>query len=124
GFCDLVGNGTLFLDEIGDLTPLQQKYLLKLIDEKEYRAVGDINKKTFSGTIIMATHKDLEEMVQKGKFREDLYFRVRVFWKQLPSLIELDYDIKSLIEKTLESTAHNYHVSKRLDPELLEQLTH
>lgn len=69
-------NGLVFLDEIGDLNPTQQLKILKLIDEKVYYPIGDDSPQYFSGQFIFATHKNLSQLVEQGKFREDLYFRI------------------------------------------------
>ena len=89
GFCDLVGDGTFFMDELGELTLMQQKKLLNILDERKYLSVGSHKYKTFSGRFIFATHRDLEEMILKGEFREDLYFRLggqaillKPFWRK------------------------------------------
>jgi DNA-binding NtrC family response regulator len=69
----------LFLDEIGELSLESQKKLLYLLEEKEYTAVGSSIPEKFKGRIIMATNRDLAEMVKLGKFREDLFFRIMIF---------------------------------------------
>lgn len=79
GFIDKVGSGTLFLDEIADLNLNLQKKLLGILEEKIYYAVGSTFQKKFKGQIIVATNKNLEEMVKNKSFREDLYFRLKVF---------------------------------------------
>tara|TARA_Y100000385_G_C13004873_1_gene598964 strand:- start:312 stop:1229 length:918 start_codon:yes stop_codon:yes gene_type:complete len=79
GFCEKIGNGTLFLDEIGDLSLELQKKLLTLVDEKVFYSVGSTLKKIFRGQIIFATHKNLQKLVTRGKFREDLYYRICTF---------------------------------------------
>lgn len=76
GFCDLVGRGTLFLDEIGELSSMQQKRLLNILDDEEFFSVGSTRAKKFNGRFIFATHRNLEEMVLKGSFREDLFYRI------------------------------------------------
>lgn len=79
GFCEKIGNGILFLDEIGDLSLELQKKLLTLVDERVFYSVGSTQKKVFKGQIIFATHKDLHKLVSKGRFREDLYYRICTF---------------------------------------------
>lgn len=96
GFCDLINGGTLFLDEIGELSLNGQKKLLKLIEEKKYTPVGSLSEKSFEGTLVVATNKDLEKMVEIGEFREDLFFRLRHYAKQLPALSTYG-NIKELI---------------------------
>lgn len=86
GFLDLVGPGILFLDEVAELSLGSQKKLLALLEEKYYFAVGSTVKKRFYGQIIAATNKNLEEMVKNKTFREDLYFRLKVFTYELAPL--------------------------------------
>jgi DNA-binding NtrC family response regulator len=69
-------DGVVFLDEIGDLNPVQQLKILKLIDEKIYYPIGEDSHQVFRGQFIFATHRNLLELVKKGQFREDLYFRL------------------------------------------------
>lgn len=95
GYCELVENGTLFLDEIGELSLEAQKKLLYLLEEKRFAPLGSGQDKFFRGRIVAATNKNLEQMVNDGKFREDLYFRLRVFTYTLPPL-------RSQIEKITE----------------------
>lgn len=86
GYLKDVGRGTLFLDEIGELSLEAQKKLLYLLEEKKFTPLGSTQSQDFHGRIIMATNKNLNEMVSKGEFREDLYYRVSVFELKLPSL--------------------------------------
>jgi DNA-binding NtrC family response regulator len=83
GFCELVGRGTLFLDEIGELSLEQQKTLLTLLEERIFYSVGSSHLKHFKGTFIFATNKNLEEEVGRGRFREDLYHRLRSYTYEL-----------------------------------------
>jgi transcriptional regulator with PAS, ATPase and Fis domain len=76
GYCDLVGEGTLFFDEIGDISLIQQKKLLQILDNGDFYSVGNTNLKRFLGRFIFATHRNLECLVREGKFREDLFFRL------------------------------------------------
>lgn len=86
GFIDKVCGGTLFLDEIAELNLNLQKKLLGLLEEKIYYPVGSTTQRKFEGQIIVATNKNLEEMVKLKTFREDLYFRLKVFTHELPPL--------------------------------------
>lgn len=88
GYLLEVGNGTLFLDEIGELSLEAQKKLLYLLEEKKFTPLGSTRAIDFGGRIIMATNKNLKKMVEEGKFREDLYYRVAVFELKLPALKE------------------------------------
>ena len=97
GFCEKIGAGTLFLDEIGDLSLDLQKKLLTLVDEGVFYSVGSTEIKRFYGTLIFATHKDIYELVQKGKFREDLYYRLFAFQFEIKPL-RVRSNKKDLIE--------------------------
>ena len=89
--------GTLFLDEIGDVSPTTQVKLLRTIQEKEIERVGESKKRKINIRIITASNKNLYELVQKGIFREDLYYRLKVFPINLPPLRNRKKDIPLLI---------------------------
>ncbi len=86
GLLEEVGMGTLFLDEIGDLSLSSQKKLLEVLEERTFQPVGSIIKKKFIGRVIAATHKNLDHMIKEGTFRQDLFFRLRIFNYELPPL--------------------------------------
>ena len=90
--------GTIFLDEIGDLSPFIQVKLLRVLQEREIERVGDSKKRKIDIRIITATHKDLYARVREGQFREDLYYRLKVFPIQLPQLRERRDDIPLLAD--------------------------
>ncbi|PIP39150.1 MAG: diguanylate cyclase, partial [Desulfobacterales bacterium CG23_combo_of_CG06-09_8_20_14_all_51_8] len=89
--------GTIFLDEIGDISPFIQLKLLRAIHEKQIERVGESKKRSVDIRIITATHKDLFAMVAQGLFREDLYYRLKVFPIFIPPLRERKKDIPLLI---------------------------
>ena len=96
------GGGSIFLDEIGDLAPGTQIKLLRILQEKEFQRVGsNFNLKT-DVRVITATHRDLEEAMKKGEFREDLYYRLNVISIHLPPLRERKEDIPLLIDYFLK----------------------
>jgi two-component system NtrC family response regulator len=88
GYLKDVGTGTLFLDEVGELSLEAQKKLLYVLEEKKYTAIGTTAIQEFRGRIIMATNRNLEQMVIAGLFREDLYYRISIFKIDLPSLAQ------------------------------------
>lgn len=111
GFLQSVGSGTLFLDEIGELSLNGQKKLLRLIDERIYHPVGSTKELHFSGRIIMATNKSLEEMVTKGQFREDLLYRINIVHFHLEPL-QINSSLgKNLIQTLFEKLARKHYKS-------------
>jgi transcriptional regulator with PAS, ATPase and Fis domain len=80
--------GTIFLDEIGDITPYMQQVLLRVLQEKEYTPVGETKARKLDVRFICATHKNLEQLCEKGDFRWDLYYRLGVTELELPTLTE------------------------------------
>jgi DNA-binding NtrC family response regulator len=88
GFLSQIDGGTLFLDEIGEISPQLQKKLLRVLENKTYYPVGSTTAKKFEGTVIAATNVNLEKEVLKGRFREDLYFRLNIFKYKIPPIIE------------------------------------
>jgi DNA-binding NtrC family response regulator len=96
GLFQTADGGTLFLDEIGNLSPATQAKLLRFIEEREFKAVGDTRTQTVNIRLITATNKNLESMVSEGTFREDLYYRINIFPIELPPLHERRDDIPAL----------------------------
>ena len=94
--------GTIFLDEIGDLSPALQSKLLRVLQEKEFERVGSSQTIKVDVRVIAATNRNLEEAIQKGTFREDLYYRLNVVTITLPPLRERKEDIPPLIEHFLK----------------------
>ena len=119
GYCESVEDGTLFLDEIGELSLEAQKKLLYLLEEKRFTPLGTCHSKVFRGRIIAATNKNLKDMVSQGKFREDLYFRLRVFTYTLPPLRKDKELIKKLAKKFLNEFSQG---EKYLTNAVLEKL--
>jgi len=102
GLMETAETGTLFLDEIGELPTDLQAKLLRAIQEKEIRPVGGTDRVAVASRVIAATNRDLEAMIQKGSFRQDLYFRLNVVQIKLPPLRERKTDIPILINAFLE----------------------
>jgi two-component system response regulator HydG len=101
GLFEEASGGTLFLDEISETTPALQVKLLRALQEGEVRRVGDNHPIKVSGRLVSATNKDLSRLVQEGKFREDLYYRLKVFPIRIPPLRERAEDILPLAEHFL-----------------------
>ena len=96
GFFEAADGGTLFLDEIGDIGKGLQQSLLRALESGEIRPVGSFKRKIVQVRIIAATNRNLEDMVEKGCFREDLYYRLNVVTISLPPLRERIEDIALL----------------------------
>ena len=105
--------GTIFLDEIGELSPFTQVKLLRVLQEREVERVGDSRKRKIDIRIITATHKDLYARVLEGHFREDLYYRLKVFPIHLPPLRERREEIPILAD----------HFIKRMNTKTGKQIT-
>jgi len=105
GRFELADRSTLFLDEIGDLSPDVQVKLLRVLEEKEIERLGSPHAIRVDARIIAATHRDLEERVAQGSFREDLYYRLNVFPIQVPPLRERVEDIPLLVWQFVEEFA-------------------
>ncbi|MGH9843156.1 MAG: sigma-54 interaction domain-containing protein, partial [Blastocatellia bacterium] len=102
GRFELAEGGTLFLDEIGDLSPAMQIKLLRVLQEREFERVGGTETVRVNVRLIAATNVDLEQAVQDGRFRSDLYYRLNVFSIYLPPLRERKTDIVLLADHFLE----------------------
>lgn len=96
GLIEEADGGTLFLDEIGDVSPAVQAKLLRVIQEKDFMAVGSTRSKKVDVRFVAATNKDLQREVQEGRFREDLFYRLNVITIDLPPLRERREDIEPL----------------------------
>jgi transcriptional regulator with PAS, ATPase and Fis domain len=105
--------GTLFLDEIGDLSLALQVKLLRVLQDKEVRAVGGNRLKQVNTRIISATHRDLKSLVKEGKFREDLFYRLNVVPIRVPPLRERKEDIPLLVENFIEKYSQQNNVPIR-----------
>ena len=102
GKIELAGEGTLFLDEIGEMPQLIQAKLLRVLQEKEFFRIGGSEVVKMKCRIISATNKNLEEMVEEGTFREDLFYRINVVHLKIPPLRERKEDIPLLVNQFLK----------------------
>src|SRR5437763_8963027 len=120
GLVELADGGTAFFDEIGDLPLDMQVKLLRLIQEREFRAVGSLQWRKVDLRIIAATHRDLKLEVAAGRFRLDLYYRLNVFAVRLPPLRTRKEDIRELVDHFLEDWNRTSRSGIELNSELLE----
>ena len=98
GFFQHANGGTLFLDEVADLPLAMQVKLLRAIQEKAVRRIGDAQEVKVDVRIVSATHKNLAALVESGAFRQDLFYRLNVVTLNMPALREMHEDISNLIQ--------------------------
>lgn len=123
GVFEVANGGTLFLDEIGDTSPSMQVKLLRILQEGTYMPVGATTPKKVNVRVICATNKPLKEMIAKGEFREDLYYRINVINVALPNLRERTEDIPVLMDFFLQKRCEEAGVPlKTFSKKCLEKL--
>jgi DNA-binding NtrC family response regulator len=98
GRFEQTGEGTLFLDEVGELPLTVQAKLLRVLEEREFHRVGGSECLTFQGRVVAATNRDLQEEIQEGRFREDLFHRLNILTIRMPTLRERKEDIPLLVQ--------------------------
>lgn len=118
GRFELAAGGTLFLDEVGDMTPAVQVKLLRVLEEREFTRLGGIETLTADVRLIVATNRNLAELVEDRQFRDDLYYRINVFPVVLPPLRERERDILSLARHFLRDlTERTGKVVTEIEPD-------
>lgn len=117
GAMEAAHGGTVFLDEVGELPVAMQPKLLRFLESRTVRRVGENSTRTVDVRVVSATHRDLRTMVNEGAFREDLYFRLAVLPLDIPSLRQRPEDIPVLFEHFLDPRG-----AERAAPELLREL--
>jgi len=123
GLIQSAEGGTLFLDEIADLPLHMQVKLLRVVQEKTVRAVGEAREEPVDVRILSATHKDLAELVADGRFREDLFYRINVIELRVPPLRERREDVADLAEVILRRLCRRMNTeAPALDPSALDLL--
>lgn len=123
GKFEMANGGTIFLDEIGDMSADLQVKVLRVLEEGEFERVGGRETIKVDARVIAATHRDLEEEVQKGHFREDLFYRLYVIPIMLPALRERKSDIPFLVYHFLEEFARkNQKCIMKVAPEAMQLL--
>jgi DNA-binding NtrC family response regulator len=105
GLFEVAQRGTVFLDEIGDMDPQVQPKLLKILEEKRFRRLGDVHERQLDVRLIAASHEDLSQLVRQKKFRSDLYFRVSTVVIRVPPLRERLEDIPILAQHFFQRAA-------------------
>jgi len=108
GLFELADGGTVLLDEIGDMKPLLQAKLLRVLESREFHRIGGTQPVTVDVRVIAATNRNLEEAVANGEFRQDLYYRLKVIGLRLPALREQRDDIPVLARHYLQQFAEEY----------------
>src|SRR6185437_5620020 len=96
GYLEQAGDGTLFLDEIGELSPHTQVKLLRVLQQREFSRLGSNKVLPLRARVLFATHRNLQQMVEEGTFRRDLFFRVNVMTIHVPPLRQRTEDIPAL----------------------------
>lgn len=125
GLFQQADGGTLFLDEVADLPLAMQVKLLRAIQEKTVRAIGDTKEVPVDIRIVCATHKDLADLVQKGAFRQDLFYRINVIEVKLPTLNDRRDDIPMLAKHFLEMIAKDWGLDNlSLTDDAIDMLTY
>lgn len=113
GRFELANGGTIFLDEIGDLSPTTQIKLLRVLQEKEFERVGGNDTIRVNVRVITATNRNLEQLMERNIFREDLYYRLNVFPIHIPPLRDRKSDILLLADHFIEKYSEQNHVAIR-----------
>jgi sigma-54 dependent transcriptional regulator, flagellar regulatory protein len=122
GRFELAEGGSLFLDEIGDMSLHMQVKLLRVLQERVFERVGSNKPISTNVRIIAATHRNLEEQIKTGQFREDLYYRLNVFPIEMPPLRERKEDIPLLVNELITRMEHEKRGSVRLTPQAVMSL--
>jgi sigma-54 specific flagellar transcriptional regulator A len=122
GRFELARGGTLFLDEIGDMPLTMQVKLLRVLQERRFERVGGTQSQEADVRIVCATHKNLDEMIARGAFREDLYYRINVFPIEMPPLRERTEDLPLLVSELTARLAREGRGSVRFNAAALESL--
>ena len=123
GLFQSANGGTLFLDEIGDLPQFMQVKLLRALQEKSVRPVGSSQEVKVDVRLVSATHRDLQQAVTEGKFRQDFYYRINVIHLQVPPLRQRREDLPLLIKYLLQKIAKKENIAvPKISPKGMEKL--
>ncbi len=124
GKFELAGEGTVFLDEIGDMPLGMQSKLLRVLQQKEFEKVGGNETVALKARVIAATHRDLKSDIERGLFREDLYYRLNILTITVPPLRERKDDIPQLVEHLLKKINISLHKNIKTVPRKLLRTFH
>jgi len=122
GLVEMASGGTVFFDEIGDLRLDTQVKLLELIEEKAFTRVGGTRRSQIEVRIIAATNRDLGDLARRGRFRQDLYYRLNVVPIEIPPLRARRDDIPALVLKVISKFNKSMDLNKRIAPEVMDVL--
>lgn len=122
GLFEVADGGTFFLDEVGDMSPALQVKLLRVLQEGTFTPVGGTQHRQVDVRVIAATHKDLHQLMKKGEFREDLYYRINVIRIHVPPLRARKEDLPVLIEHFMRKHRREGQRARALAPEALSVL--
>ena len=122
GYFEMANNGTLFLDEIGSLPLAMQSKLLRVLQENSFYRVGGTKAKSVNVRVICANNIPLKQLVDEGKFREDLYYRLNICMVQIPPLRQRKEDIICLAETFIKRYSKKYGLNKSFSDEAYERL--
>jgi sigma-54 specific flagellar transcriptional regulator A len=122
GRFEMAEGGTLFLDEIGDMPMAMQVKLLRVLQERTFERIGGTKQIQADVRVVAATHRNLEDMIKEGKFREDLFYRLQVFPIDMPPLRERVDDIPLLINELIARLEHEKRGSVRFTPQAIMAL--
>jgi Nif-specific regulatory protein len=124
GRFELADGGSIFLDEIGDLSPMMQIRLLRVLQEREFERVGGAETMRVDVRVICATNRNLEQMIEEGTFRQDLYYRLNVFPIHIPPLRERRADILDLANHFVAKYSEKNHKNiKRISTPAIDMLS-
>jgi two-component system response regulator AtoC len=122
GRFEMADSGTIFLDEIGDLPPLTQTKMLRVLEERSFERLGGTESLRVNVRIIAATNKDLSKEIKKGAFREDLYYRLNVIPIEIPPLRERHDDIPLLIDRFVQKFNDQYGLTVKFSQGAVTEL--
>ncbi len=122
GRFELADGGTLFLDEVGDMSLSMQMKILRVLQERSFQRVGGVERLRCDVRVIAATHRNLEDAIAKGSFREDLYYRLNVFPIETPPMRERLEDLPMLIDELIDQMERSARGSVRLSADTVNLL--